>query len=185
MKILKNVFTIWIIIIFLVTFTCMLTYLVTQQVIRVGANEQPAQLAAETSINLESGQDAKDAIPPKITDITKSLGTFVMIYDKDKKLIAYSGMMGKSEPVYPKGILGNLDRVGEERVTWQPQAGLRFATVALKTDNNYIVAAQSLFEREKLVDVIGKLILAAWLACFIFSSVVMVIIYFFIKKYLK
>jgi hypothetical protein len=182
MKILKNIFTIWIIIIFLVTFTSILTYLAAQQVTRLGANEQPAQLAVETSINLKSGQSIKDAIPSEVIDISKSLRAFVMIYDKNKILVASSGMLGKDEPVYPKGVLDNLDKIGSERVTWQPQAGLRFATVALKTDNNYIVAAYSLLERENLIDVIGELILAAWLACIIFSSIALGIVYFFIKK---
>jgi hypothetical protein len=185
MKTIKNIFIFWIIIMFLVTFTCMLTYLVTQQILRLGANKLPVQLAIETSIKLKSGQSAKDAIPAEIIDITKSLNTFVMVYDKDKNLIAASGMMGSIEPVYPKGVLSYVDKIGEERVTWQPQVGLRFATVAIKVDDNYIIAASSLLETEKLIGIVGRLVSMAWLACIGFLSIALGIIYIFIKKVYK
>jgi len=65
----------------------------------------------------------------------------------------------------------------------QPQAGLRFATVAVKTDNYYIVAAQSLLEKEKLIGTVGILILASWLACTCFSVIVLGIAMLIIRKF--
>ena len=108
-----------------------------------------------------------------------------MIFDKDKNLIATSAMMGNIEPVYPKGVLNYADRIGEERVTWQPQVGLRFATVVIKTGDNYIVAGRSLKEPERLIDIIGNLVFFAWLACAVFSSIALGIVYIFIKKVFK
>jgi hypothetical protein len=185
MKPIKNIFIFWTVIMFLVTFTCLLTYLVTQQVIRLGANELPVQFATETSIKLENGQSAKDAIPNETIDISKSLGTFVMIFDKDKNLIATSAMMGSVEPAYVKGVLDYVDKRGEYRVTWQPQVGLRFATVVTKVGDKYIVAGRSMQEPERLIDIIGILVSVAWLACLIFSSIALGIIYVFIKKVFK
>ena len=185
MKLIKNIFIFWIVIIFLVTFTCLLTYVVTQQVIRLGANELPVQFATETSTRLENGQSVKDAIPDETIDISKSLGTFVMIFDKDKNLIATSAMMGNVKPDYAKGVLDYVDKRGEDRVTWQPQVGLRFATVATKIRDKYIVAGRSLQEPEKLIGTIGNIAFLAWLACVIFSSIALVIIYIFIKKAFK
>lgn len=182
MKTAKNIFIFWIIIIFLVTFTCLLTYLVTQQVLRLGANELPIQFATETSIKLENGQSVNDAIPSETIDISKSLGTFIMIFDRDKNIIATSAMMGNEESVYPKGVLDYVDKMGEDRVTWQPQVGLRFATVAIKIGNKYIVAGRSLQEPERLIGIIGKIVLLAWLACAAFSSIALGVIYFFIKR---
>ena len=46
-----------------------------------------------------------------------------------------SGMMGNRMPAYSKGVLDYVAQKGESRVTWQPQVGLRFATVAVKYDN--------------------------------------------------
>jgi hypothetical protein len=183
MKTGKNILIIWTVIAFLVTFTSLLVYVAAQQVLRLGANEMPAELAAEISINLENSNSPKDAVPSEITDISKSPGTFVMVFDKDKNLIASSAVMGLDEPVYPKGVLDYVDKNGEDRVTWQPQKGLRFATVAIKSGDNYIVAGRSLKETEKLISTVESLVFYAWLVCMIFSSAVLAIIYVLLKKF--
>lgn len=55
MKMGKKLFLIWIISMFFITFTCTVSYLVTQQSLRLGANAVPAQLAKETAIHLTDG----------------------------------------------------------------------------------------------------------------------------------
>jgi hypothetical protein len=108
-----------------------------------------------------------------------------MVYDKNKHLLATSGMMGSSKPSYPKGVLDHVDKYGEDRVTWQPHTGLRFATVAIKFDNGYIVAGRSLLETEKLISNIGRLVLMAWVAFFVCSIIGFVIVYALIRKIYK
>ncbi|HEY5563229.1 MAG TPA: hypothetical protein VIK72_16035 [Clostridiaceae bacterium] len=184
MKTTKIIFIFWISLMFLVTFTCSLVYIVSQQSIRLGANQLPAQLAVETSTKLQDIESVKDAIPSEKVDITKSLNTFVMVYDINKKLIASSAISSGSSIMYPTGILDNVTQKNEARVTWQPERGLRYATVAIKYDGGYIVAARSLSETEKLIDTIGKLVIAAWLACAVFLGIGVMIIYrFFVKGY--
>ncbi|HEY5583826.1 MAG TPA: hypothetical protein VIK78_04960 [Ruminiclostridium sp.] len=182
MKTVKNTFILWMIVMFLVTFTCLLVYLVAQQSLRLGANELPSQLAIETSIKLQNGQSIKEAIPTEKVNIEKSLNAFVMVYDSNKILIATSGIIGNSQLVYPKGVLDNVSQKGEVRVTWQPATGLRFATVAIKYNNEYIVAAHSLSETEKLIDKLGELVFLSWLACAAFSAFVLAVICVFMKK---
>lgn len=182
MKTIKSVFLFWIIVMFLVTFVSCLVYTIAQQSLRLGANEQPMQLAIDTSVKLQEGLNAKDAVPTDKVDISKSLSPFVLVYDNNKNLIAASGMIGSSEPSYPKGVLSYVDQKGEDRVTWQTQTGLRFATVAIKYNNGYIVAGRSLRETERLIDTIGKLVALAWLACAVFSAVASFVIYFLMKK---
>jgi hypothetical protein len=183
MKTLKSILIFWLIIIFLVTFTCLLTYIVAQQLTRLGANDLPVKLATETSIKLEKGQSPGNSIPGETVDISKSLETFVMIFDRDKNLITKSAMIGNAEPVYPKGVLDYVDKMGEDKVTWQPQEGLRFATVVIKSGDSYIVAGRSLQEPERLIGIIGNIVFFAWLACAVFSSIALGIVYVFIKKY--
>jgi hypothetical protein len=105
-----------------------------------------------------------------------------MVFDKNKNLLATSGMMGNDRPSYPKGVLDHVDQKGEARVTWQPQTGLRFATVAIKFDKGYIVAARSLHETENLISIIGRLVLMAWVAFFACSIIAFGIVYAFVKK---
>lgn len=182
MKAAQKLLVCWLIIMFLVTFTSSLIYLIAQQSLRLGANEQPVQLAIDTAIKLNNGQNANQAVSSEQVDISKSLSPFVMVYDANKNLISTSGMMGSSKPIYPKGVLDNVAKNGEDKVTWQTPIGLRFATVAIKTNSGYIVAGRSLTETEKLIDHIGKLVLEAWLACAIFSGIALFIIYTFLRK---
>lgn len=185
MKAAQKLLVLWLIIMFLVTFTSSLVYLVTQQSLRLGANEQPMQLATDTAIKLEKGESANQAVPTDKVDISESLSPFVMVFDSNKNLLSSSGVMYNIIPTYPKGVLDFVSQNGEDRVTWQPQARLRFATVAIKTNDGYIVAGRSLREVEKLIGDIGRLVLLAWLACSLFSAVGLVIIYTFLRKVFK
>lgn len=182
MKTAPKLFIGWLILLFLVTFTSLLTYLLTQQSLRLGANELPVRLATATVINLEEGKSAESAIPADKIDISRSLDPFVMVYDHNKNLVATSGMMGSSTPSYPKGVLDHVDKNGEDRVTWQTPTGLRFATIAMKAGDNYVVAAYSLHEREGLIDHIGQLVLLAWSAFFVCSMLAFAVIYVFMRK---
>lgn len=185
MKAAQKLLVLWLIIMFLVTFTSSLVYLVAQQSLRLGANEQPVRLATDTAIKLEKGQSAEQAVSTEKVNLSKSLSPFVMVFDSNKNLLSSSGIMDNGIPAYPKGVLDLVSQKGEDRVTWQPQTGLRYATVAIKTNNGYIVAGRSLREVEKLIDEIGRLVLLAWLACALFSAVGLLIIYTFLKKVLK
>lgn len=185
MKMTHKLMVVWLLIMFLVTFTSSLVYLVAQQSIRLGANELPMQLAMDTSLKLENGQNAGRVIPADKSDISKSLSPFVLVFDKNKNLLNTSGFLNNVEPNYPKGVLDSVDKNGEDRVTWQPQSGLRYATVAIKASNGYIVAGRSLSETEKLIDHVGKLVLEAWLASVSFSTIALTIIYLSIKKIFK
>lgn len=180
----KKLMFIWLIVMFIITFTCSLTYLVTQQVLRLDANERPAQLATDTEIKLQNGRSPISIISGDTIDISKSLDTFVMIFDKNHQLVASSGMMNGNQPSYPRGVLDNTAKKGEVRVTWQPKKGLRFASVALKTNNGYIVAARSLYETENLIDKIGNLVLLAWGAFLLLSTGAILIINAFVKRIL-
>jgi hypothetical protein len=185
MKFSKKVGLVWMIIMFVITFTCSLAYLVAQQSLRLGANEIPAQLAMDTALKLQSGKNVATIMPAEKVDISKSLTPFVMVFDDQKKLLSSSGIMDGHDPSYPLGVLDHVAKAGEERVTWQPQTGLRFATVALKYDKGYIVAARSLAETENLIDEIGKLVLLAWAAFLVFSLIGIAILNIFIKSVFK
>lgn len=184
-KNMKSVLVLWIIVMSIVTFTCSLVYLITQQSLRLGANEPLAQLAIETSIKLQNGQSIQDVVPAEKVDVSKSLSAFVMVFEKvegNLGLMQSSGIIGDRIPVYPMGVLDSIGASGEARVTWQTKEGLRFATVAIKSGDGYVVAARSLSETERLIAKLGQLILLAWLAYTVFSVFAFGAIYFFLKR---
>jgi hypothetical protein len=181
----KKLLFIWVIAMFFITFTCALTYLVAQQSLRLSANALPAQLVKDVAINLQKGRSAQDSIPSQQVDASKSDVGFVMIYDQNKHLVATSGMFGTKKPSYPRGVLDYVAKNGEDRVTWQTPDGLRFATVAMKSNDYYVVGARSLHETENTIDQTTHIVFYAWLACLICSAVAMLVIHVFIKALLK
>lgn len=174
---------VWIVIMFLITFTCLLTYLVAQQSLRLGANEKPANLAKETAIQLANGKSPKQAVSGNKVNLAKSPGVFVIVYDNQKHLQATNAKMNGSAPGYPKSVLDHVSKgCQDDRVTWQPESGMRFATVAIKSSNGYIVAGQSLTETESLISKIGRLVMLGWLGGVIFTTATYGIVYFGLKK---
>lgn len=175
----------WLIFMFFVTFTCSLMYLVAQQSMRLSANEAPEQLAVATKLKLQSGKNPDSMIPADKVNISKSLDSFFMLFDHNKKIMASSGVMGDSNPSFPQSVLNNVSQSHEDRITWQPEPGLRFATVALKFSNGYIVAAHSLQETENVIGEITTLMFSLWLACLVVSVTLLFVILRFIKRTTK
>ena len=52
-------------------------------------------------------------------------------------------------PDYPVGIFDYVQKKGQDRVTWQPEAGVRMATVVVPYKNGFVMAGRSLTEVEK------------------------------------
>lgn len=176
----SKLFISWLIIVFLMTFTCSLTYLVTQQSLRLGANELSAQLVAGAASDLNQGKGTESSISD--ASFLKSMGLFVKIYDKDKQMLGSFGSADQNA-TYPKRILSYVDQRGEDRVTWQTTAGQRFATIVIKYDRGYAVAGRSLQETEKLIDDIGRLILSVWIVCIVCLTIGLAVIGLFMKKF--
>jgi hypothetical protein len=146
---------------FVITFACGLAYLIAQQIIRQGANTEPAILATETAIKLNAG-NPNDSVPADKVDLSRSLEPFVMVLDSNWHTIASSATMGKNMPAFP-ALTASTFQNGDARITWEPLKGLRFATVTVKYSGGYIVAGQSLKEAERLEDNIFSLVLFAWI----------------------
>jgi hypothetical protein len=67
---------------------------------------------------------------------------------------------------------------GENRVTWQPEPGVRIAAVVASysgTQSGFVMAGRSLRETERRVDQLGELIGAAWLAGMVAVTVLVVV----------
>lgn len=156
-------------VLFLLTFNCLLVYIITQQSLRLTANHRPLKIANDLAIKLEAGNKIEDVVSSDKIDISKSLSPFIMIYDTDKSLIMTSGLMGNVNPVYPSGVFGYVDQHKTDQVTWQTSNGLRYASVVISYSNGYIVVAQSLIQTERLIGLIGNLDLIAWILGIIFS----------------
>jgi hypothetical protein len=55
------------------------------------------------------------------------------------------------------GVLDYMRQHGEERVTWQPEKGVRMATVVVRYDKGFVLAGRSLREMEIQISNIEKI----------------------------
>lgn len=163
-----------------------MVYGVAQQSLRLGANAVPVTLATDVIYKLENGTAAKSVALPAPVEIFKSLSPFVIILDQNKKVLVSSATLNGITPVIPAGTFDYVAASGQDRITWQPQSGVREAIVIDKysvgTITGYVVAGTSLKETELTIDKIGKDVVAGWLVINIFAVISMAFLTLFREK---
>jgi hypothetical protein len=150
-----------------VTCVCGLVYVTAQQMLRLGANEPQVQVAQDWAAALEEGASPDSIGNAGKVDIAVSLSTFLAVYDDAGKLLTTSGELRGAAPVLPAGVLDYARNHGENRVTWQPEPGVRIAAVVERYGGpkpGFMVAARSLRETERRDDLLMQLSALAWLA---------------------
>lgn len=137
-------------------------YVLAQQVKRQGANDAPLRLASQLASTSASGSVSANPSPSESVELAHSLAVFSVVYDSSGHPVSGTGYLDGVLATLPHGVIDAARASGEDRVTWQPQPGLRFATVAVASGPNVIVAGQSLAPSESRTDALGVLLLAAW-----------------------
>jgi hypothetical protein len=95
-------------------------------------------------------------------DLTKSLDPFVAIYAADGTVVASDGALDGAAPAPPTGVLDAARQKGVDRVTWQPRAGVRVATVVLRWSGGTVLAGRSLRRVEEIESSIEGLLGLGW-----------------------
>jgi hypothetical protein len=134
----------------IVTIMTGLVYVNVQQVYRSNANDPQIQLANEINTNLKAGRSLEHLWPDSI-DIQSSLGVFASLYDEHGQPIRTSALLDGKIPQLPPGVFDFAKNQGEDRITWQPRAGVRMALVVIRGNFSpvaYIAVGRSLKEVE-------------------------------------
>lgn len=146
-------------------------YISIQQDIRTGANEPQIQIAEDLASSLDAGQTA--SISGKI-DVAKSLAPFTIIYNKQGKVVSSNAVLNGNTPIIPSGVLTGTvkdtmttNQQGENRITWQPQEGVRLATVVVSYNDGYVLVGRNMREIEMQEDEQLTNVLAGWLVALI------------------
>lgn len=149
----------------LATATSLLVYLAVQQVGRQTANDPQLQVARDAATALAAGQQASSFAAGPAIDIERSLAPWTTVVDEKGAIVSSSARLHGNLRTVPAGVLDHARRTGEERVTWQPEPGVRMATVVVHNrSGGFVVAGRSLEESEARTAAYGKLILAGWFA---------------------
>lgn len=151
----------------LATALCGLSFALVQQTIRQGAYDPQIQISEDISSDLSAGRDPRSLITNSKTDIAKSLGPYVIVFDDKGKEIASSVQLDGKTPTVPAGVFEYVRVRGQDRFTWEPKVGVRSAAVVSRyksdKDSGFVLIGRSMREVENRIERILKLTGLAWL----------------------
>ena len=174
MKKLMQILAIWLPIAVVTTALCGLVYLTVQQSLRQTANDPQIQMAEDAAASLARGDAPEAVLPHSHVDIARSLAPFMVVFDADGVVLAESGLLRGQRLHLPDGVLENVRRHGESRLTLQPAPDVRIASVIAEfggPSTGFVLAGRSLREvevRERQTEVFAGV---AWIAGMIVSLV--------------
>lgn len=145
----------------IISLLCATAYLGGQQVLRQSANDPQVQLSEDAARSLAFSTPAINGV----VDIAASLAPYTILYSPDGQPIAGNGYLDGMLPKIPAGVFNAAAKQGQNRLTWQPRAGIRQAIVVTAAPNSkgFAVAGRSLRETEQRIDRLGDLAAIGWL----------------------
>jgi hypothetical protein len=142
----------WIPVAFLAIMLSGLIYLTVQQSIRQSANDPQIQMAEDAASAIANGTEPQLLVPQGSVDIAKSLAPYLVLYSETGSPLAGNGLLNGTLPSLPAGVFTSTRESGEDRITWQPQAGVRSAIVVVHIasgQGGYVMVGRSLREAEQ------------------------------------
>lgn len=143
---------VWLPLGFTITVVFGVLYASVQQVYRQGANDPQIQIVEDAAATIAAGADPRSVVPVEKVELTNSLAPYLMVFDKGVNLLASSVELNGQPVVPPRGVLDFVQEHGQNRVTWQPQPGVRQALVVIQgaaPRSDIIAAGRSLREIER------------------------------------
>jgi hypothetical protein len=162
-----------------ITALCALAYLVAQQTLRLTGNDPQIQLAQDAADRLSAGVPLATVVPTGTLDVGRSLAPFTIAYDDQGNILAATGQLHGQPPALPSGVLDFVRQNGEDRRSWQPAPGVWYAAVVERVSGahpGFVLVARSLRETEQRIVVVEQLAVAAWLATWVLSLIVVVFV---------
>lgn len=170
----KNIPRHWLPLAVVTTALCRLVYLAVQQSLRWGANDPQIQMAEDAADTLSAGRTPESVLPAASIDVARSLAPFMIVYNDSGETLASSGLLHGQTPVLPAGVLDYVRQNGEDRVTWQPEPGVRIAAVVVSyggTQPGFVLVGRSLREVEERESQVESIAGLAWLVTLAVSLV--------------
>lgn len=177
MRRIKSILRQWLPIAVVVTALCGLVYLAVQQVLRQNANDPQIQMAEDAAEALAHDSTVESVMPANQVDLAWSVAPFIIVFNDTGAPLASSGQYHGQVPTIPAGVFEYARQNGEDRVTWQPEPGVRIAAVVVGytgTKPGFVLAGRSLREVEKRESQVEKEAGVVWIITILGSLVVTV-----------
>ncbi len=167
---LLRIFVYWLPLAVGLTVLSALVYVAVQQNFRQAANDPQIQIAEDASAQLEGGAQPQALVGGNKIDMAHSLAPFLIVYDDTGHVIASSVQLNGQTPGIPEGVFSYVRTSGEDRLSWQPQVGVRSATIVIHYGGNhpgFVLAGRSLREVENRESQLTQEVSFAWLAAIV------------------
>ncbi len=169
---LKSILKTWLPLAVAATAFCALTYAAVQQALRQGLNDPQIQMAEDAAAALDGGAAVDSILPAQKVDMARSLAPFIVIYDRNGKPLAASGLLDGQMPEFPQGALDYARQNGGDRVTWQPNGAVRIASVVVPYADGFVLAGRNMREVEGRESRTERFAGATWLLTLIATFIV-------------
>jgi hypothetical protein len=113
------------------------------QAIGQPANHPQVEIAHSAVARLDAGALPAEVVPGTHVDIATSTDPFVIITDTRGTVLASSASLAGETVLPPPGVFDSVRINGEDRITWQPSAGVRAWIVVDSYRGGYVVAGRS------------------------------------------
>jgi hypothetical protein len=171
---LPRAFLYWLPIAFCATALAGLVYVAVQQSYRQGANDPQIQMAEDAAAQIEAGQQPGTVVGSSTVDMARSLAPYLIVYDEAGHVQAASVQLNGQVPSIPAGVLAAARQSGENRLSWQPQEGVRSAAVVTYFGGShpgFVLAGRSLREVEDRESQLTQMVGLAWVVGLVGSFV--------------
>lgn len=178
MRILRQVLKAWLPLALVLTACCALVCVTEQQNLRQSANDPQIQMAEDAAVALAAGRPAQAVVPAGRVEIARSLAPFLIVFNAAGRVEASSAVLQGQLPSLPAGLLDSTRTLGEDRVTWQPAAGVRIAAVLVRVDGpqpGFVLAGRSLREVELRETQVYRFAALTWLLAAVGSLVLVIL----------
>lgn len=119
------------------------------QAIGQPANHPQIELARSAVSRLDAGARPADVVPASKVDISQSTDPFLIVTDSNHTVLASSANLSGQEVLPPGGVFDSVTANGEDRVTWQPAAGVRSWIVVDSFRGGFVIAGRSPSDSEQ------------------------------------
>lgn len=160
------IFAFWLPLALLMTLVSLMVYGAVQQDLRQSANDPQIQMAEDTARALAGGKLPATLVQGETVDIATSLSPYLIIFNDAGQPTASSARLNGQTPALPNGVFDFVRQQGEDRITWQPQPGVRSATVIVPyrgSNPGFVLAGRSLREVEKREDQLTTNLALGWI----------------------
>ncbi len=178
MKIFLNTLRAWLPLAAAISLLSGLIYVTVQQTYRTGADDPQVQMAEDAARLLAAGQPADSLLPGGQVEISQSLAPYLILFDNNGNPTASNARLHGQIPDVPPGVLDYARQHGENRVTWQPEPGVRCATVIVSVSGQqagFVLAGRSLREVEVREGRLTQTVALGWFVTLLATLILVVL----------